>query len=330
MKTGNRFERGSGVYKCGSCGRGTRSTGHGDNEHLRLCVQCFELAGMDNELTDTGTVNVGAVQSYFAELAEKGIDAPSLFPELASYISQTTGVSDMKTDTTLANAFRVKKNADRAAGKKPPVAKIKAKVKQQIADDVLGIQAGLAAIATAGTAPAVVDVTKLTPAQRVAKIQADAEAEAAAKAAKPPISTANSKVVMAGPAKVVSPTLVAKAAAKKERLAEQDKVLASPKPTLKALEKTLATSKQKIDKANKVAKVSDKLTRRNLRRALRKAARTAAADALKGVTAVGMDLEKLAALSARAAVAAVRALQDAVTANAKTSGTSKASPKATA
>jgi hypothetical protein len=53
-------------------------------------------------------------------------------------------------------------------------------------------------------------------------------------------------------------------------------------------------------------------SKRTIRRMLRKAAKVAAADALKSVNAAGMDVEKLSGLAARAAVSAVRALQDAV------------------
>lgn len=56
--TTNRFARGSGMYACRCCGRNTRSTGRGDNEHARLCVECFELAGYENLLTDQGELSV--------------------------------------------------------------------------------------------------------------------------------------------------------------------------------------------------------------------------------------------------------------------------------
>ena len=55
-----------------------------------------------------------------------------------------------------------------------------------------------------------------------------------------------------------------------------------------------------------------KLSKRGLRRILRKAAKAAAVDALKGANVAGLNLEKLSGLAARAAVAAVTALQDAV------------------
>lgn len=54
MRDPRRFEKGSGVYACRSCGRNTRSTGRGDNDFVRLCVECYELAGEENHLLDTG------------------------------------------------------------------------------------------------------------------------------------------------------------------------------------------------------------------------------------------------------------------------------------
>jgi hypothetical protein len=48
----NRFERGSGMYECRCCTRKTRSTGNGDNENVRLCVDCFDLAGYENMVSD--------------------------------------------------------------------------------------------------------------------------------------------------------------------------------------------------------------------------------------------------------------------------------------
>ena len=50
----SRFARGSAVYTCRCCGRNTRSTGRGDNEHAKLCAECYDLAGEENSLSDTG------------------------------------------------------------------------------------------------------------------------------------------------------------------------------------------------------------------------------------------------------------------------------------
>jgi hypothetical protein len=48
----SKFQRGSGCYACRSCGRLTRATGGGDNEHIRLCSECYELGGIENEILD--------------------------------------------------------------------------------------------------------------------------------------------------------------------------------------------------------------------------------------------------------------------------------------
>lgn len=54
MNNASRFAKGSGSYKCQSCGRLTRSTGRGDNEHSRLCAECYDLGGVENEISDNG------------------------------------------------------------------------------------------------------------------------------------------------------------------------------------------------------------------------------------------------------------------------------------
>jgi hypothetical protein len=41
----SRFQKGSGVY---TCGKATRATGRGDNEHVKLCAYCYELGGWIN------------------------------------------------------------------------------------------------------------------------------------------------------------------------------------------------------------------------------------------------------------------------------------------
>jgi len=85
---------------------------------------------------------------------------------------------------------------------------------------------------------------------------------------------------------------------------------AGKKPDVKAI-KAKAKKAAEVMNAEMTAEAK-KESKRAIRRTLRKAAKTAAADALKGVKAAGMDLDKLSGLAARAAVAAVRALQDAV------------------
>lgn len=48
----NRFKRGSGCYTCTSCGRKTRATGRGDNEHVSMCAECYDKAGDENAVAD--------------------------------------------------------------------------------------------------------------------------------------------------------------------------------------------------------------------------------------------------------------------------------------
>jgi hypothetical protein len=46
------FVKGGSTYLCNCCGKRTRSTGRGDNEHAKLCAKCFDIAGLENEHSD--------------------------------------------------------------------------------------------------------------------------------------------------------------------------------------------------------------------------------------------------------------------------------------
>ena len=48
------FARGTGCYTCRVCQKKTRATGNGDNEHCGLCVNCYDLSGYDNQVSDRG------------------------------------------------------------------------------------------------------------------------------------------------------------------------------------------------------------------------------------------------------------------------------------
>ncbi len=52
-KQSSNFGRG-GAYKCDCCKRATRATGRGDNEHVGLCAECYDLYGEENHLADSG------------------------------------------------------------------------------------------------------------------------------------------------------------------------------------------------------------------------------------------------------------------------------------
>jgi len=50
-RNSSHFGKGSGVYTCAVCKRQTRQTG-GDNDALDLCEECYEVAGLENEISD--------------------------------------------------------------------------------------------------------------------------------------------------------------------------------------------------------------------------------------------------------------------------------------
>jgi hypothetical protein len=73
----SRFQKGSGMYACRCCERNTRSTGNGDNEFVRLCTDCYDLAGEDNHYADRGTFYSSAAEvlALIASVAEHGGNA---------------------------------------------------------------------------------------------------------------------------------------------------------------------------------------------------------------------------------------------------------------
>lgn len=75
MGKSDRFQRGSGVYTCEICGRKTRSTGRGDNEHMGLCAECFDLCGYENMIYDgheIGPVSVLEINQLYRAIITKG------------------------------------------------------------------------------------------------------------------------------------------------------------------------------------------------------------------------------------------------------------------
>ena len=73
MSKANRFGTG-GCFTCRSCSRKTRDTGRGDNEGCQLCVECFELSGIENEISDNGPSEerVRNLSYWLAEVIKKG------------------------------------------------------------------------------------------------------------------------------------------------------------------------------------------------------------------------------------------------------------------
>lgn len=53
MRSRSKFRSGSGCFICGCCGRRTRDVdGNGD---LELCPECYDLGGIENEISDCGS-----------------------------------------------------------------------------------------------------------------------------------------------------------------------------------------------------------------------------------------------------------------------------------
>jgi hypothetical protein len=69
MTNASKFQRGSGCYTCYQCGRKTRATGQGDNEHVQLCVECYEIAGIENTISDRAYFGAETKESCLAEIA---------------------------------------------------------------------------------------------------------------------------------------------------------------------------------------------------------------------------------------------------------------------
>ena len=71
----NTFTKTAGsTYDCDCCGRKTRNTG-AQSLGSRTCPQCFELAGIENEISDgycTPAERKGTVDTLVAEIVSKG------------------------------------------------------------------------------------------------------------------------------------------------------------------------------------------------------------------------------------------------------------------
>lgn len=79
IKRSTTFTRGSGCYACRVCKRKTRDDGHGDSAGVRLCTQCYELAGIENEISDgwRDPNHATRIADIIAELVAKGGNAGS-------------------------------------------------------------------------------------------------------------------------------------------------------------------------------------------------------------------------------------------------------------
>lgn len=68
FRKANRFAKGSGVYTCRCCKHDTRATG-GDGADVGLCDTCYELAGYDNLIQDSGDLTKGDIENIIGMIA---------------------------------------------------------------------------------------------------------------------------------------------------------------------------------------------------------------------------------------------------------------------
>ena len=66
----SKFQKGSGMYKCESCGKQTRATGRNDCEHVRMCSHCYEVGGWVNAVSDGECTIAGVPEEYRADVAK--------------------------------------------------------------------------------------------------------------------------------------------------------------------------------------------------------------------------------------------------------------------
>lgn len=106
MTTRNRFQKGSGCFICQDCKKKTRSTGNGDNEHCRLCEECYEKAGDENALTD-GEMTQAEFDAKWNKKEEIEIPTPSKKKEkkVTSKKNKTAEVAEVLVEKALRNAF---------------------------------------------------------------------------------------------------------------------------------------------------------------------------------------------------------------------------------
>lgn len=89
----NRFKAGSGVYVCRCCKHNTRDTG-GDGSSLELCDLCYDLAGEENHISDSGGKTYDCaenVKAMLAALDKRNGSGAALanFPDVCTAVSYT-------------------------------------------------------------------------------------------------------------------------------------------------------------------------------------------------------------------------------------------------
>lgn len=99
----NRFARHTGCFPCECCGRKTRET---RNDNLRLCEQCFELSGIENEISDghcTAEERRDEIVRLMGELSAHGANPLMWFPQFADLVVRTAESQNLKAQSTPAH-----------------------------------------------------------------------------------------------------------------------------------------------------------------------------------------------------------------------------------
>ena len=72
-----------GTFKCKICTRTTNNHGNQDGAGVQLCRECYELAGIENEVNDYGddslAQNANEIADLFASALRKGADRAKLY-----------------------------------------------------------------------------------------------------------------------------------------------------------------------------------------------------------------------------------------------------------
>jgi hypothetical protein len=130
-RVSNRFTHGTGLYACQNCGRQTRDTGRGDNEGVKLCVQCYELAGYENMLQDGREFSDSdkhTVNEYLRQLSTFiGRKAYDLHPELVAAVTAApnSGINTEKASkATIKEVVKATPKRTQEAQKPGPAVKV--------------------------------------------------------------------------------------------------------------------------------------------------------------------------------------------------------------
>jgi hypothetical protein len=124
-----RFQRGSGLFVCNSCGRETRDTGH-DGAVNHMCCFCWDLAGEDNSLSDNGklydegsTRNAVAALTTYIGSARVGELFPNVLAALR-ILDESRGIDLSAADLDKKAVTKVAYKAPVKAVQKPSRAKV--------------------------------------------------------------------------------------------------------------------------------------------------------------------------------------------------------------